>query len=208
MSRLRLITSRPTGYRRAGIAIGTRAAPLILSSEGLELEQVLAILQDPNIEVAVQDEEDDQRFKVMPTEIRADAIAAIETQLAQVDTDDPPPDQISSDPGKSEGEAQGAAAPDAKPEEKASESQGTKTASDAADLAGTDEASAASSEESRQQAEPEAADQKASGEEEKQPKATAEPSVAEPKSKAAPTPKVPAKKPAAKTRVAKGSGAS
>ena len=81
--RLRLTTSRPAGYRRGGQVIGGAAAPAFIGPGDVTAEQMLAILRDPNIAVAIETEEDvfravtaDERAK-----IEASALTALDIQL-------------------------------------------------------------------------------------------------------------------------------
>lgn len=68
--RLRLTTSRPAGYRRGGQVIGGAAAPAFIGPGDVTPEQILAILRDPNIAVAIEIEED--VFRALTAEERAD----------------------------------------------------------------------------------------------------------------------------------------
>jgi len=88
--RLRLTTSRPAGYRRGGQVIGGAAAPAFIGPGDVTPEQMLAILRDPNIAVAIEIEED--VFRVLTDEERAEieerAEGAIELSPAPVSEPD------------------------------------------------------------------------------------------------------------------------
>ncbi|MBA4781171.1 MAG: hypothetical protein H2047_16520 [Blastomonas sp.] len=72
---LRLTTSR-SAYRRAGLVIGSAAAPTLLTLEEfeqLENESKIRLLEDPAIEHAVS--EDGVKFTRVTAELRAEAVA-------------------------------------------------------------------------------------------------------------------------------------
>lgn len=77
--RLRLTTSRPAGYRRGGQVIGGAAAPAFIGPGDVTPEQMLAILRDPNIAVAIETEED--VFRALTAEERVAIEAGAETAL-------------------------------------------------------------------------------------------------------------------------------
>lgn len=78
--RLRLTTSRKPSYRRAGVKIGTISAPTYLEQGDVTLEQALAIVCDPNIALAFEDEEGG--VQPLTNEERAVVIAGIEAELS------------------------------------------------------------------------------------------------------------------------------
>ena len=81
--RLRLTTTRKPKYRRGGLVIGTASAPTFVQPGEIEPEQGLAILRDPNITVAI--EQEDGEIAVLPDEDRASLIADLENhQLEQL----------------------------------------------------------------------------------------------------------------------------
>lgn len=81
--RLRLTTTRKPKYRRGGLVIGTAAAPTFLEGDDVTPEMMLAVARDPNITIAV--EQEDGEIAVLPDEDRASLIAGLENhQLEQL----------------------------------------------------------------------------------------------------------------------------
>jgi hypothetical protein len=76
VSRVRLSTSRPAGYRRGGQVIGQATAPTIVNREELDEDQAYAILRDPNVSIEVEVEEG--RFERMRQEERDEVVAHFE----------------------------------------------------------------------------------------------------------------------------------
>ena len=76
--RLRLTTSRKPSYRRAGVKIGTHTAPTFVDPGEIEPEQLLAILRDRAIAIAV--EEEDGHFAPLTDQERGLVTAAAEPQ--------------------------------------------------------------------------------------------------------------------------------
>lgn len=95
--RLRLTTSRPAGYRRGGQVIGNAGAPTFVQRGDMTLEQVLAVLRDPNVAMAVETE--DGVFMVMTADERAAIKDGILSELGQLqpDTDGPQGDGLTPD---------------------------------------------------------------------------------------------------------------
>jgi hypothetical protein len=106
--RLRLTTSRPAGYRRGGQVIGNAGSPTFLGRDDMSLEQVLAVLRDPNIAVAVETEED--VFTPLSSDERAAIVDGIEHDLAQIQPNTAEPQGEGLTPGA---EASQAGGPDA-----------------------------------------------------------------------------------------------
>lgn len=79
--RLRLTTSRPAGYRRGGQVIGGAAAPAFIGPGDVTPEQMLAILRDPNIAVAIETEDD--VFRALTDEERAEIEERAEDAIEQ-----------------------------------------------------------------------------------------------------------------------------
>lgn len=77
--RLRLTTSRKPSYRRAGVVIGNLNAPTYIERDDVTLDQVLAIVRDPNIAIAF--EEEDGEVQVVTEEERAAIAAGLETEI-------------------------------------------------------------------------------------------------------------------------------
>lgn len=81
--RLRLTTTRKPKYRRGGLVIGTANAPTFLEGGDVTPEIMLAVARDPNITIAV--EQEDGEIAVLPDEDRASLIADLENhQLEQL----------------------------------------------------------------------------------------------------------------------------
>ena len=77
--RLRLTTSRKPSYRRGGVAIGSLNAPTYIERDDVTLEQALAIVRDPNIAIAVEDE--DGGITVVTEEDRETIAEGLETEI-------------------------------------------------------------------------------------------------------------------------------
>ena len=158
--RLRIITSRPPGYRRGGLVIGGPAAPTIVRREDVSREGLLAIVSDPNLALAFSKTDDGDDFEKIDAEDREEIRKAMEAELLRVDradtsinglaaslvvTDeqagfDQTPYQAASG---ADGEPDGAAASAGEPEAKVAEDPVVPAA---VDPAGTSDASAASEE--------------------------------------------------------------
>ncbi len=116
--RLRLTTSRPAGYRRGGQVIGGAAAPAFIGPGDVTPEQMLAILRDPNIAIAIEIEED--VFRALTDEERAeieeraeDAIELAPASGGEPHTAEPQGDGSASEGGNADAEASKAGGPDA-----------------------------------------------------------------------------------------------
>lgn len=103
--RLRLTTSRPAGYRRGGQVIGGAAAPAFIGPGDVTPEQMLAILRDPNIAVAIEIEEG--VFRTLTDEERAEIEECAEgvIELPKEPEQDLPPPPPAGEPDT--GEPQG-----------------------------------------------------------------------------------------------------
>ena len=108
MNRLRLTTSRPAGYRRGGQVIGNAASPTVLDAEELAASQVLTLARDPNVTIEVELEDREGQYVRMTVEDRAELIRELRSAVD--------PQLNSADPGKSDGEGDGAAASQSEPE--------------------------------------------------------------------------------------------
>ena len=190
--RLRIITSRPPGYRRGGLVIGGPAAPTIVTRDEVSKEGLLAIVRDPNLSLAFSISEDGDDFEKIDAEDREEIRKSMEAEVLRVDQADtsiaglaaslvaideqagfePTPSQAASG---AEGNPDGAAAPAGEPDAKVAEAQ----ASVAVDPAGTSDASAASGEAFREQAAAASPDRKDAPDEGNQPEGTAQPPVAD-----------------------------
>ncbi len=101
---------RPAGYRRGGQVIGGAAAPAFICPGDVTPEQMLAILRDPNIAVAIETEED--VFRALTAEERAEieehAEGAIELQPSwsgEPDTSEPQGEGNAPEGGDADAEA-------------------------------------------------------------------------------------------------------
>ncbi len=129
--RLRLTTSRPAGYRRGGQVIGGAAAPAFIGPGDVTPEQMLAILRDPNIAVAL--ETDEGVFRALTAEERSEIEERAEDAMGlfnEPEQDLPPPP--AAEPNTAEPQIAGT--------EPANEASGA----DASQLAGPADASAGS----------------------------------------------------------------
>jgi hypothetical protein len=77
--RLRLTTSRPAGYRRGGQVIGGAAAPTFVEKGEMSLDQVLAVLRDPNVAIAIEIEEG--VFNTLTSDERAALEGGVEVEI-------------------------------------------------------------------------------------------------------------------------------
>jgi len=77
--RLRLTTSRKPSYRRGGVAIGSLNAPTYIERDDVSLDQALAIVRDPNIAIAFEDE--DGTVQVLTDEEREAIAEGLETEI-------------------------------------------------------------------------------------------------------------------------------
>lgn len=181
--RLRLSSSRQP-YRRGGLKIGPRHAPSLLEpGAALEPVQVLALLLDPVITIAVNegDGEDGWRtFTARERDEQADVLKPI-LRAEELASDEDAAIVAAGllnkfeDPAGGEGEASGAAASDADPDPKASDATGM----DAVDQGGAATASAAAADEAREPAGAAASDRKAAATVEQKPEGTVPPPVAD-----------------------------
>lgn len=132
--RIRLTTSRPAGYRRGGQVIGGAAAPAFIGPGDVTPEQLLAILSDPNIAVAIEIEED--VFRALTAEERADIEERAEGAL--FDASAPGDPAQGNEPDTAEPQADGS-----NPDGEASKVSGPDATADASDgsaaVAGTSE---------------------------------------------------------------------
>lgn len=103
--RLRLTTSRPAGYRRGGQVIGNAGAPTLVERGDMTVEQVLAVLRDPNVAMAVETE--DGVFMTMTADERAAIAYGIELDLAEREPNTVEPQVGGSDPDDQASEAGG-----------------------------------------------------------------------------------------------------
>lgn len=95
--RLRLTTSRKPKYRRGGLVIGTANAPTFVEQGEVKPEQGLAIIRDPNITIAIEDEDGEVRTLTAEerSEIEEGLLIALDlgepkpTPAAQTDTAEP-----------------------------------------------------------------------------------------------------------------------
>lgn len=144
--RLRLTTSRKPSYRRAGVKIGTVSAPTYVLGHEITVGQLLAVLLDPNIALAVETE--DGRFETVSAEERETKIKGLKQVIEMDGPDrtvwpDPDADETGRQPNTAEPQG-GGSDPDAEAS-KASGPEATANASagSAAD-AGTTEPTAQS----------------------------------------------------------------
>lgn len=77
--RLRLTTSRKPSYRRGGVVIGNLNAPTYIERDDVTLDQALAIVRDPNIAIAFEDE--DGEVTVLTGEDREAIAEGLETEI-------------------------------------------------------------------------------------------------------------------------------
>ena len=90
--RLRLTTSRKPSYRRGGVVIGNLNAPTYIEGDDVTLDHALAIVRDPNIAIALEDEEG--AVSVLTEEEREAIAEGIETEIEvrRVEAGQPEPD--------------------------------------------------------------------------------------------------------------------
>lgn len=103
ITRLRLTTSRRPSYRRAGVKIGSLNAPTFVEKGDVTPEQGLAILRDPNVVVAVEDEEGGVHL------LTSEELAEIEEGLLAALALEPPPTRPTGETDTDEPQGGGAA---------------------------------------------------------------------------------------------------
>ncbi len=134
--RLRLTTSRKPSYRRAGVKIGTVSAPTYLEQGDVTLEQALALVRDPNIALAFEDEEGG--VQPLTSEERAEIEDGLMTALAQQPLTDPTGGDSGGEPDTSEPQGEGNAPEGGDADAEASKVSGMGAAPEASDGSAAD----------------------------------------------------------------------